>query len=99
MIGIVIVIVQARQALKEAKMQRSHGSGPPAVAGAVEGAKPDLTDLHMPTDAQKNQGYYEALMQAINTILSHPKFADIRVAEPLAIKGEVGAASGVQAIG
>ena len=63
------------------------------------GAKPALTDLHMPTDAQKNQGYYEALMQAINTILSHPKFADIRVAEPLAIKGGVGAASGVQAIG
>ena len=52
MIGIVIVIVQARQALKEAKMQRSQakkaGSGPPAVAGAVEGAKPALTDLHMP---------------------------------------------------
>ena len=90
---------QARQALKEAKMQRSQakkaGSGP-AAAGAAVGAKPALTDLQ---DAQKNQGYYEALMQAINTILSHPKFADIRVAEPLAIKGGVGAASGVQAIG
>ena len=93
---------QARQALKEAKMQRSQAKkagSDPAAARAAVGAKPALTDLHMATDPQKNQGYYEALMQAINTILSHPKFADIRVAEPLAIKGGVGAASGVQAIG
>ena len=91
--------MQVRQAMKEAKMQRSQAKktgnavpGQPAPGGA-------LTNLNMPSDAQKNRGYYEALMEAINTILKHPKFADIRVAEPLAIKDGAGVTSGVQAIG
>ena len=85
------------QALKEAKMQRSQAkkAGNQPLAVAAGGA---LTNLNMPTDAQKNQGYYEALMDAINTILKCPKFVDIQVAEPLAIKDGVGAASGVQAM-
>lgn len=91
--------MQARQALKEAKMQRSQAKKADSLSGPVGGAAVGAKTLALPADAQKNQGYYEALMEAISTILKHPKFADIRVAEPLTIKDGVGAASGVQAIG
>lgn len=87
--------------MKEAKMQRSQAKkagNPPAAAGGMPGQPAALTNLNMPADAQKNQGYYESLMEAINTILKCPKFSDIRVAEPLAITDGVDASSGVQAI-
>lgn len=80
-------------------MQKSKAkrTGNVVAANAGPGSGRALTNLNMPADAQKNHGYYEALMEAVNTILKCPKFADIQVAEPLAIKDGVGAASGVQA--
>ena len=89
-----------RQAMKEAKMQKSQAkrngqNGPAALPGGP--AASPATNLNMPADAQKNQAYYEALMESINTILSCPKFSDIHIAEPLAIKDGNGASSGVQA--
>lgn len=91
--------MQVRQAMKEAKMQRSQAKkAGNALAPAVPAPGGAMTNLNMPS-AQKNHGYYEALMEAINTILKHPKLADIRIAEPLAIKDGAGVTSGVQAIG
>ena len=82
---------------KDAEKSSQKGWQPPAAAGGMPG-QPALTNINMPADAQKNQGYYESLMEAINTILKCPKFSDIRVAEPLAITDGVGASSGVQVI-
>ena len=96
-----VFCLRVSQAMKEAKMQRSQAKkagNPPAAAGGMPGQPAALTNLNMPADAQKNQGYYESLMEAINTILKCPKFSDIRVAEPLAITDGVDASSGVQAI-
>lgn len=77
-------------------MHRSQAkkAGTPSAAAARPAA---LTNLNMPADAQKNQGYYESLMEAINTILKCPKFSDIQVAEPRAIADGDGVSSGVQA--
>ena len=99
--GLVKSLLFARQSGNERGMQRSQAKkagNPPAAAGGMPGQPAALTNLNMPADAQKNQGYYESLMEAINTILKCPKFSDIRVAEPLAITDGVDASSGVQAI-
>ena len=82
------------QALKEAKMLRSQQKkgtvAPPADAATSK------TNLKMPADSQKNQAYYESLMEAMNTILKTPTFSNIQAAEPLPIKDGADP-SGVQA--
>ena len=100
--GLVKSLLFARQSGnergKDAEKSSQKGWQPPAAAGGMPGQPAALTNLNMPADAQKNQGYYESLMEAIDTILKCPKFSDIRVAEPLAITDGVDASSGVQAI-